>query len=536
MSVEQQLAAYFEVQDELHPAITPNEIGGSALRVAVPVKRATTVWWIGAVAAAVTILVIGGIGILVGHGPLGDDANGTLGEPSTTAAPSTTYAIGRHSVDVDGVSLSFEIPEVGWESAGDFLMSKDGWPEADIAVIFFATFPDGADIHLCTDLAPGELPGTSGIDRVAESFASVIPDPNIRVVDYVVGGLPAKFFQAQVRDAVGCDPGFFYSWDPGLGGAAWTESKLGDVINAWFVDLDDKVLVIMAETRWLPIDANSEIFPIVDSIRFPAHTPTATGDHVMDLDTGEVTLLPEAIRISHPSRYAASPDASTLAYLAPDIDGSFQLFIAAIDGADMRQITHPPGDAGWPAWSPDGSKVAYVQSGDLFVLDVATGESTRLPDVSADCCVQFTPDGSSILYTGGGGSSSGLWLVSVDGAENTPFIGEDQGVDAAVGSISPDGSLVTFMGSRIGGPGALRFIAETDHPQPQEFGRLDFATCAGGNPSGTWSPAGDRIVCAGQDGVIVTVDAATAETTQVAEGNGAIWLDDHTLLIEAWGK
>ena len=68
-------------------------------------------------------------------------------------------------------------------------------------------------------------------------------------------------------------------------------------------------------------------------------------------------------------------------------------------------MTEDPVGADWPAWSPDRTKIAY-QSGeggyccrDLFVLDVAAGTTAQLVDgeASADG-IQFTPDGSSLVY------------------------------------------------------------------------------------------------------------------------------------------
>ena len=35
-------------------------------------------------------------------------------------------------------------------------------------------------------------------------------------------------------------------------------------------------------------------------------------------------------------------------------------------------------------------------------------------------------------------------------------------MEAGNGSLSPDGSLVTMMGSEIGGPGAIRFVSNAD--------------------------------------------------------------------------
>jgi Tol biopolymer transport system component len=56
------------------------------------------------------------------------------------------------------------------------------------------------------------------------------------------------------------------------------------------------------------------------------------------------------------------------------------------------------------------------------------------------------------------------------------------------------------------------------------------------NPAGTWSPDGSRIVCLQVDtrrSAIIVVDVTTGDASPVAEGSEAIWLDDHTLLVEA---
>ena len=74
-------------------------------------------------------------------------------------------------------------------------------------------------------------------------------------------------------------------------------------------------------------------------------------DYVLDLETGAETPLPEAIirslgdwRPSWSGRYAASPDGSTLAYVAPDDDGRFQIFIANLDGSGSVSSRWTP----WP--------------------------------------------------------------------------------------------------------------------------------------------------------------------------------------------
>ena len=63
-----------------------------------------------------------------------------------------------------------------------------------------------------------------------------------------VGGRPAKHVALFVRENVGCDPGFFYTWRDVPGGAFWGTTGVGDTIRVWIVDVDDTRLFIEAET------------------------------------------------------------------------------------------------------------------------------------------------------------------------------------------------------------------------------------------------------------------------------------------------
>ena len=275
-------------------------------------------------------------------------------------------------------------------------------------------------------------------------------------------------------------------------------------------------------------------------------------DYVIDLNTGATTPLPDAIIRSSLRRtdegslgphYAVSRDGAQLAYVGTGDDGVPQIFVAGIDGSRIRQVTHDPVGADWPAWSPDGTRIAYLGSSsssdlvsdrDLLVLDVATGVSTRVADgVAFPSGLQFTPDGSSLVYTGPSSNvvvGAEMRIVPLAGGQSTIlFGGGHRGVGhAGSGSLSPDGSLVTMVGHLVNGPGAGRFVVNADGTELRSIRGYS------SNPGGMWSPDGRQIVCLRPDrqhGGIIVVDVATGDASLVAEGSEAIWLDDHTLLV-----
>ena len=255
---------------------------------------------------------------------------------------------------------------------------------------------------------------------------------------------------------------------------------------------------------------------------------SASRPFFLDLRTGEQTPLAKSL--AGGTNFAASRDGTRLAFVESGVEGSPQIFIARTDGAGVRQMTHDPTGAAWPAWSPDGTVIAYKGNGsDLFVLDVATGESRRIiHGANRWTELQFTPDGSSLVYTGGSDNQPLLLTVPVAGGRSTMLFGDGRGGmgDAGNGSLSPDGSLVTMMGSRVGGPGAIRFVANVDGTELRDIpGR-------GSDPAGTWSLDGRRIVCSDGSGGVLVVDIGTGDASRVALGSAAIWLDRHTLLVE----
>ena len=147
----------------------------------------------------------------------------------------------------------------------------------------------------------------------------------------------------------------------------------------------------------------------------------------------------------------------------------FAIFTMYPNGSHIRQITHPPegftDDS--PAWSPDGTKVAFHRRCSLFhchenrimVVDVNTGDTRKVthckggppdncwPDASEPA---FSPDGKSIAFRR---STMGIFIVGLDGTNphqvsNVQKRGALEFEDFGP-AFSPDGKLLVFERIRL---------------------------------------------------------------------------------------
>jgi len=140
--------------------------------------------------------------------------------------------------------------------------------------------------------------------------------------------------------------------------------------------------------------------------------------YVIDVATGNATLLTPG---DHDEQLPAwSPDGRTIAYVTkrgadPDRHLNYDIYLIAPEaGAKERQLTSFAGsdlDPYWesrPSWSPDGKRIAYLQSGEdkwiyyapwqLAVIDVAGGKSSLpVPIDLAFTKPRWAPDGKSVL-------------------------------------------------------------------------------------------------------------------------------------------
>ena len=132
--------------------------------------------------------------------------------------------------------------------------------------------------------------------------------------------------------------------------------------------------------------------------------------------------------------------------------GKFQLYAAErANLAQLAKITADTSNATDPAFSADGSRIAYVSTSpgnaEIYVMNADGTGATRLTtEPLADGRPAFTPDGQTILFhSARTAGKQQIWSVNVDGTSLTQITRDSISFAPAV---SPDGQTVAYVSMR----------------------------------------------------------------------------------------
>ena len=217
-------------------------------------------------------------------------------------------------------------------------------------------------------------------------------------------------------------------------------------------------------------------------------------------------------------------------------DGSGALWVVNPDGSELRAGARCPTAESEcrifePAWSPDGTQLAYVrgpfhlQLGDprsglsVYVTD-GSGSLRRLAGCG-DCGqlnrgrLSWSPDGTQIAFTRpGAGRHQSLWITDSDGHRLRRLTSCAATVCFDVQPAwAPNGQLLAF--SRIGSRGSALYTMRPDGSQ------LTRITTVPGAIDPQWSPDGSKIVFDAAGDKIYVTDLSGSPAKLLVAGSGA---------------
>jgi Tol biopolymer transport system component len=148
-----------------------------------------------------------------------------------------------------------------------------------------------------------------------------------------------------------------------------------------------------------------------------------------------------------------SRDGTRMVFLRSDVPlaeaevAILTLYVANADGSEIRALTPPTKALDWFDWSPDGTRVAYMAQGALWVVNVAGGEPLRIRAAEP---VHFPtwlpPDGREIIYRRET-ESPGIYAITPDGTSVARRLSKataNNRYDFQSIAASPDGAHISF--------------------------------------------------------------------------------------------
>src|SRR5439155_14326836 len=136
----------------------------------------------------------------------------------------------------------------------------------------------------------------------------------------------------------------------------------------------------------------------------------------------------------------------------PNTPGKFQLY--AVERSNLAQLTKLTPDttsASDPAFSSDGSRIAYVSQRDgnaeIYVMNAdGTGATRVTNDLQADGRPSFTPDGQALVFhSARTAGKQQIWAVNLDGTGLVQLTRDSINFAPAV---SPDGQTIAYVSVR----------------------------------------------------------------------------------------
>ena len=214
-------------------------------------------------------------------------------------------------------------------------------------------------------------------------------------------------------------------------------------------------------------------------------------------------------------------------------DSQNAIYTCGFDGHAPRRLTESQAITLFPAWSPDGTAIAYTSyaggSPSIVIRRIDSGQTRRIAYDGINITPTWVPGQPGLAATLSVSGDEEIYLLTESGKIDKRLT-DSWGIDVSP-TFSPDGKKMAFVSKRAGTPQIYIKHLETD-----ETRRLTYEGSYNTEPD--WSPDGEKIVYSAMDGgkadifVIGTDGEGLTQLTRNAGSNESpAWSPDGTLIV-----
>ena len=276
-----------------------------------------------------------------------------------------------------------------------------------------------------------------------------------------------------------------------------------NLLRMWLVTLAAMLAICLLALVGTTNTVEATSLPENGKIAFARQPNDAGGIYTVDPDGSGLSLLAK-----EGDEPAWSPDGTKIAYTT-----NVGIKVMDADGSNKRRLTPNRPDLFYsdPTWSSDGTQLAFttqmehydLDSRDIYTMDVDGSNITniiRSPGVG-EADIDISPDGSQMCLErfrsllsdipGEGQSESGIYVVNIDGSNPTRLSLTDWTEHEC--AWSPDGTKIAYSYTPPGSPGDGESPPDVYIMNADGSGKINLTKNRAWGSHPAWSPDGTKI-------------------------------------------